>query len=320
MFLDKIKSRKTGILLYGITPPKLSTAEEKIAEIADRTLTRLIPLDLDALIVYDVQDESARTSEERPFPFSGAHDPFWFASQHLQALTIPKIIYRPAGKFSPEELGEWLNNLHAHSFYPVFVGVPSPDFQVKTSLKEAYGIWKKNEESSVIGAVMIPERHATLRDEDQRILDKANSGVSFFVSQCVFNFDYTKDMIEALSKTCAVTNRPVPTLIFTLTACGSAKTLQFMDWLGIHVPEQLKQELLASENILSKSVEVCLEIADKIIAYCSARHIPFGFNIESVAIRKEEIEASILMVQEIEKRLKAKNLRGALPSLEVQGS
>src|SRR4051812_32111155 len=123
MFLEKIKARKTGILVYGITPPKLTTPEEKVAEIAERTLARLLPLDLDALIVYDVQDESARTSEERPFPFSSAHDPFQFASQHLQALQIPKIIYRPAGKFTKEELGEWLDNLHAHAFYPVFVGV-----------------------------------------------------------------------------------------------------------------------------------------------------------------------------------------------------
>jgi 5,10-methylenetetrahydrofolate reductase len=310
MFLDKIKSRKTGILIYGITPPKLTTPEEKIPEIAERTLSRLLPLNIDALIVYDVQDESARTSEERPFPFSSALDPFQFASQHLQALKVPKIIYRPAGKFTKEELGEWLEKMHQHGSYPVFVGVPSPDFQVKTSLNEAYGLWRKHEASSVIGAIMIPERHALLKDEDQRILSKVGSGVSFFVSQCVFNFDYTKNMIDALLATCATTNQPVPTLIFTLTACGSAKTLQFMDWLGIHVPEELKQELLASENILTKSIEVCLEIAAQIIAYCAAQQVPFGFNIESVAIKKEEIEASIHLVNQIEEMLKERNLRG----------
>lgn len=309
MFIDKIKSRKTGILLYGITPPKLTTSEEKIAEIAEKTLSRLLPLDIDALIVYDVQDESARTSEERPFPFINAHDPFEFASKYLHPLPISKIIYRPAGKFAPEELSVWLENLQQHSFCPVFVGVPAPDFKVKTSLQEAYKLWQKHEASSVIGAIMIPERHAALKDEDQRILDKATSGVSFFVSQCVFNVEYAKSMVEALVTTCKAKNSLCPTLIFTLTACGSARTLQFMDWLGIHVPESLKEEFLASDNILDKSVEVCLTIANELIDYCSSREIPFGFNIESVAIKREEIEASIFLVKKLEEMLKSKSLR-----------
>ena len=82
-----------------------------------------------------------------------------------------------------------------------------------------------------------------------------------------------------------------------------------MEWLGIHVPEELKAELLASENILAKSVEVCLQIADELIDYCSAKNIPFGFNIESVAIRKEEIEASVEMVNTIGEMLKSRGIR-----------
>src|SRR6187549_3974735 len=123
MFLDKIKKRKSGILLYGITPPKAQTPVEKLASIAEKSLNTLRGLDIDALIVYDVQDESSRTNEERPFPFSSAIDPFTYTSQYLHELTIPKIIYRPASMFSKEELAEWLNGLKSNSFYPVFVGL-----------------------------------------------------------------------------------------------------------------------------------------------------------------------------------------------------
>lgn len=125
MFFSKIKQRESGILLYGITPPKAQTPSEKVKDIAARSLHTLSTLDIDALIVYDVQDESARTSEERPFPFSSALDPFEYTSKHLKPLNIPKIIYRPAGKFSREELTQWLNNLKENGFYPVFVGLPS---------------------------------------------------------------------------------------------------------------------------------------------------------------------------------------------------
>lgn len=309
MFLEKIRSGESGVLIYGITPPKAETTSERIAEIAHKTIERLSTLDIDALIVYDVQDESARTDEERPFPFLKALDPLDFASGYLGDLNVPKIIYRPAGKFSAKELSAWLEELHQNKFYPVFVGVPAPDFPVKTSLPEAYKIWSRHQDSSVIGAVTIPERHEVLKDEDVRMLDKMSCGVSYFISQCVFNIDYAKQVIEALTNSCKREDIKFPTVIFTLTACGSAKTLHFMEWLGINVPDELKEDLKKSDNILEKSVNVCLNIASELTTFCMERNIPFGFNIESVAIRKEEIEASVQMAKHIGQMLKDKGVR-----------
>ena len=318
MFLEKIKSGESGVLLYGITPPKAGTTPERVTEIAQKTMERLAALDIDALVVYDVQDESARTTEERPFPFINALDPLVFAAGYLDTLTIPKIIYRPAGKFSAIELSDWLEELHENKFYPVFVGVPAPDFPVKTSLQEAYKIWSKHQDTSVIGAVTIPERHNLLKDEDVRMLDKMNCGVSYFISQCVFNLDYARQVIEDLALSCNRQQIKSPTIIFTITACGSAKTLHFMEWLGIHVPDELKEDLKKSDDILQKSVQVCLDIATELTTYCMERSIPFGFNIESVAIRKAEIEASVYLANEIGQMLKNKGVRKPSESKEYE--
>jgi hypothetical protein len=310
MFLNKIKKRESGILLYGITPPKASSTIEKVSEVAEKTVNTLCSQEIDALVVYDVQDETARTSEERPFPFSSALNPFVYASQYLQSLAIPKIIYRAAGMFTLEELSLWLHDLHQHNLYPIFVGLPAPDYVVKTSLKDAYQLWRdQHGDHSVIGAVMIPERHAILKDEDVRILDKTDSGVSYFISQCIFNVEYTKQTLNDLLKACQNKKQDVPTIIFTLTICGSAKTLQFMEWLGIHIPEDIKQELCASPTPVSRSVEIATGIAKDLIQYCQERSIPFGFNIESVAIRKEEIDASLELLNTVRNLLKAAGLR-----------
>ncbi len=317
MFLEKIKSAQSGILLYGITPPKASTQPERVAEIAQNTLERLTKLDIDALVVYDVQDESARTAEERPFPFLPALDPFAFASGYLNALTVPKLIYRPAGKFPPEELSAWLDQLQQHRFYPVFVGVPAPDYPVKTSLAQAYQLWSRHQGTSVVGAVTIPERHNVLNDEDSRILDKMNCGVSYFISQCVFNIDYARQVIDDLALRCDKQQVAPPTVIFTLTACGSEKTLHFMEWLGIHVPEALKEELKASADMLEKSVQLCLDIASNLTTFCVERSIPFGFNIESVAIRKAEIEASIYITTKVGEMLREKGVRTSAKDYSV---
>lgn len=310
MFFTKIKRKESGILLYGITPPKATTPAEKVSEIAERSLNTFCSLDIDALVVYDVQDESERTSEERPFPFASALDPFEYSGQYLQRLAVPKIIYRAAGKYTKQELSHWLHGLHQNGCYPIFVGLPSPDCVVKTSLTEAYGIWREQHgHDSVIGAVTIPERHAILKDEDVRILDKVDSGVTYFVSQCIFNVKYTKQTLEDLVVACQTRKKEIPTIIFTLTICGSLKTLHFMEWLGIHIPDDVKEELKASTSPVARSVEMAVAIAKDLIQYCREKSIPFGFNIESVAIRKEEIDASLELLNTVRELLTANGLR-----------
>jgi hypothetical protein len=310
MFINKIRRKESGILLYGITPPKETTPLEKVQAIAERNVATLSSVDIDALVVYDVQDESARTSEERPFPFASALDPFQYSRDHLQKLDIPKIIYRPAGKYTQAELHQWLGGLKEEQFHPVFVGLPCPDFVVKTSLKEAYDIWRaSHSDHCLMGAVMIPERHSVLKDEEVRILEKVSSGVSYFISQCVFEVEYAKEVLRDLTRACEERGVEIPTMIFTLTICGSAKTLQFMEWLGIYVPGHIKVELQESENQVRRSVEIATRIAMELIHFCRERSIPFGFNIESVAIRKEEIDASLELLSTVRDMLVKHSLR-----------
>jgi hypothetical protein len=315
MFIQKIRRRESGILLYGITPPKIHTPVEKIVATAGKTSSVLRDCDIDALVVYDVQDESARTSEERPFPFINALDPFEYSSQYLQELDLPKIIYRPAGKFTSEELTEWLDGLVSHKYHPVFVGLPSPDHIVKTGLKEAYAIWREqHSQHCVMGAITIPERHVVLQDEDKRILDKVGSGVSYFISQCIFNVEYSKKVLKDLEATCRREQQEIPTMIFTLTICGSVKTLQFMEWLGIYIPENIKADLISCANPVARSVEIASSIARELIQYCQARSIPFGFNIESVATRKDEVDASLELLNTVSELLKMNGLRTEVTS------
>jgi hypothetical protein len=262
MFFDKVRNRESGILLYGISPPKAQSTPEKLQEIAARSLGILRTLEIDGLVVYDIQDEAERTAEQRPFPFVSCLDPHLYTSRYLDELSIPKIIYRPAGKYTKDELTSWLNDLSKHTMYPVFVGLPSPDSVPKTTLADAYKIWRDNHHHhSVIGAVTIPERHAVLKDEDIRMLDKMNCGVSYFISQCIFNVDYTKKVLDDVISACRRSNRDTPTVIFTLTLCGSAKTLAFLEWLGIHIPNDMKEEFVASPEPLKLSEQIATKIA-----------------------------------------------------------
>jgi hypothetical protein len=309
MFFEKISQRKSGLLLYGITPPKVGTEESKIQNYADKTVERVNSMDIDALIVYDVQDESERIEEERPFPFLNALDPLFFTERYLSEVQTSKIIYKPAGKYQPYELENWTQRISTLNYHAVFVGIPSPTHIPKTSLTEAYEIFNKYNDHSALGAVAIPERHAALKDEDERIFAKTKKGVSFFVTQCIFDINFSKDMIDAVAAYSKKYNLEIPTIIFTLTSCGSEKTLKFLEWLGIYIPVEMKIQLLHSKKMLQDSINICLQIAKDLTEYCKEKSIPFGFNIESVAIKKEEIEASVEMVRTVGYILKEKNLR-----------
>ena len=301
MLQNKIKNKQSGILLYGLTPPKIDINESKIESIAKKQINRLQNISLDGLILYDIQDESSRTDIPRPFPFSPTLSPEVYSKNYLQGLEIPKIIYKSVVKYSPIELEKWIQENEKEIGLSVFVGSPSKTQQNNLSLVQAYEIKKSTHSPILLGGVTIPERHAKKGDEHLRIIQKSEKGCTFFVSQCVYNINQTKDFLSDYYYASLEQNRPLVPIIFTLTPCGSLKTLEFMEWLGVHVPKWLYNDLKSSNDILAQSVHACKNIAIEIIEYAKAKNIPVGFNIESVSIRKEEIDASIELLKEVKK-------------------
>jgi hypothetical protein len=70
-----IAARSGEFLLFAVTPPRLTTSPQEAAEIARVTQERLRPLGIDGLVLYDIDDESDRYPDERPFPFLPTMDP-----------------------------------------------------------------------------------------------------------------------------------------------------------------------------------------------------------------------------------------------------
>ena len=80
---DRIASGSGEFLLLALTPPRAASAGDRAQEIADATLARLGPLDVDGLILYDLADEAARNPAQRPFPFMPTLDPAAFLADNL---------------------------------------------------------------------------------------------------------------------------------------------------------------------------------------------------------------------------------------------
>ncbi|QHT63274.1 5,10-methylenetetrahydrofolate reductase [Paenibacillus lycopersici] len=296
---DKIRNRQTGIITYGMTPPKASYPPEQIAEIARKQCERLEGLPIDGLILYDVQEESDRIEQDRPFPYLRTVEPTRYSSEYLSRLKLPKIIYRCVGKYSGTELAEWLQAEPEQERFSVFVGASSGKQEVTMSLPAAYELSRTANPKLTFGGVVIPERHQTKGDEHLRIAAKIRGGCRFFISQAAYNVEAAKDFLSDYYYYCQQHDIDMVPILINLAPCGSEKTLDFMKWLGISMPKWLENDLKHSNDVLDKSIRLSQKIFEEIFEFGLEKGIPLGCSVESVSTRKVEIEASIQLVRDI---------------------
>ena len=76
-----------------------------------------------------------------------------------------------------------------------------------------------------------------------------------------------------------------------------------MKWLGISIPRWLENELVHSQDILQKSIDYSEQSWLELKDFADEKGIPIGCNIESVAIRKVEVDASIELLNRIQRSL-----------------
>ncbi|WP_194915459.1 methylenetetrahydrofolate reductase [Catenulispora rubra] len=284
-----------GVVLFGITPPRLSTAPERIREITAATLARLDALNVDGLALYDIDDESDRNPAERPFPYLPTLDPAVYHAEYLGEWKRPAVIYRCVGKYTESELRTWLESADTDRVFSVFVGASSKAKTVRIRLPEAHALRRDVRPGLLLGGVAITERP----DEHLRLIAKQQAGCAYFISQVIYNADAAKSMVSDYYYACREQGLEPKPVLFTLSVCGSVKTLAFLKWLGVDVPRWLENSLRHADDTLAESYQQCLTNARDLIAFCRKLGMPFGFLVESVSIRKVEIEASVALAGEL---------------------
>ena len=305
--MDLIRRIEAGhgeFLLFALTPPQLATDRERVQEIADTTIARLRPLGLDGLILYDIDDETERNPAERPFPFMPTLDPADYLGNHLGTWSTPVIVYRAVGKYAPEDLRAWLSVQDPARLMTVLVGAASSSAKVRTSLAVAQAVWREANPSLAAGGVAIPERHSRRADEHLRLLAKQDAGCRFFVTQVVYDINAAKNLVSDYHYECKLRGIAESPFVFTFSVCGSMKTLEFLRWLGVDVPRWIENELKHAADPLEASYQQALTTATELIAYCRTLGVPFGINVESVSIRRVEIEAAVRLAHQLRTQLK----------------
>lgn len=292
---SKLSEGRPGLRLYGIAPPKQSTEADRVLAIAAQQARQIESLQVDGVIVYDIQDESQRTQEPRPFPFLPTLPADSYAHEQLRALSVPKIVYRAVNRDTKPSFVQWLTDAEAVAAprISVLVGAPSRTAKPGLSLKQAYDLVRHHAPRMLLGAIAIAERHARHLDEHERMLAKLDDGCRFFVTQAVYDITSTLSLLSDYSIAANTRDAGPAPVIVTFSPCGSERTLAFMKWLGIAFPRWLENELRQARDPLATSLELCTRIFEEVWDYARGKGIPLGVNVESVSIRKAEIEASL---------------------------
>ncbi len=270
----------------------MSTPLDRLARTTQTTLGRLQAVEPDGVVLYDIAEEQDRNPETRPFPFLATLDPSQYLEQHLAGWQKPAVIYRAVGKYSETELSAWLQAQDADRVLTVLVGASSSQNVGATTLRRAYELRNELRPDLLAGAVLIPERHTAKGDEHLRMLSKQEAGVSFFVSQILYDANAAKNLLADYIDECDARGIAPKPVVFTFSVCGSVKTLEFLDWLGVQVPHWVQRDLRRSHDTLDTSVEQTKTIAHDLIQYGRRIGVPVGVNVESVSTRRVENEAA----------------------------
>ena len=302
--IDRIANSSGEFLLFALTPPRSTSAGDRAQEIADATLARLRPVDVDGLVLYDIADETARTPTERPFPFIPTVDPAAFLADNLTTWAAPVLVYRAVGKYSPAELRTWFTEQDPARVMTVLVGAAGDDSRPKTSLTDAQALSREANPALMVGGVAIPERHKRRDDEHLRLLAKQDAGNRFFVTQVVYDVNAAKNLVSDYYYACAQRGTSVAPIVFTFSVCGSMRTFEFLRWLGVDVPRWIENDLKHAADTLEASYRLALTTAIDLIAYCRHLGVPFGINVESVSIRRVEIEMTVRLAKQLSVELR----------------
>ena len=113
-----------------------------------------------------------------------------------------------------------------------------------------------------------------------------------FISQAIYDPEPMIKLLKEYGELCKKRKIAPKRVVLTFAPCGREKTMRFIKWLGVTVPEDVEKEILEAENKVGKSVDLLCGMCKRILEETKGCGVPLGVSVESVSIFKNEIDAA----------------------------
>lgn len=264
---------------YSIIPPHESASADQIKKTLDRHCECIIKHSITQIIIYDVQDEPDRTIITRPYKYEKYMSNVKYMTQLIDELQLlghiisadEIILFKAIGETDTENsLITFFDSIVSTTPYKKFC-IAGNSFNKNVSSTKLISLIKKIYPEICIGSVILPDRP----NELETIIKKINLGVSFFITQIIFQSTELTNIIDKLK------DHAIPIYV-TLSVISNKKTLLFMDWLGVCIPSSFRTE----DHLITVSVSVT-----KSLINCLKIYTNISFSFEAVTHNKSEIAA-----------------------------
>jgi 5,10-methylenetetrahydrofolate reductase len=231
------------------------------------------------------------------------------SGRHQQeASLLEEILSRSSGKpclvykcVTVVQFDKWVDtarNEHGHTAINL-VGRPSSNATYQgPTITEAMEICARRKKMP-FGCVCIAERHtlesAQARGKDyptehQNMVRKQKAGAQLFISQAVCDPEPTIRLLKDYAALCRLKGLTPQKVVLTFAPVSRKKTMDFIKWLGVRVPQETQDKILNADHPVGASVEILCQTLERILAETVGVGVPLGISCESVSIYKAEID------------------------------
>ena len=292
--VDALCDYSRPVFLFGLTPPLEGATQDELKETARKFVERSATLATDGFIVYDIQEEKGRTPEPRPFPFRKLDDPSHFASVLKDVSGKESVVYKCVAESDPGGFDGWLNkaiDTFGVNAYNLVGGASSANQYSGPTIPDVAAKLNKRPQCAH-GGVTIAERHVKKGNEHETLVRKGELGMRWFISQAIYDPEPMIKLLKEYGALCKQKKIAPKRIVLTFAPCGREKTMRFIKWLGVTVPEDVEKEILEADDKVGKSVDLLCAMCRKILDETKGCGVPLGISVESVSIFKNEINAA----------------------------
>jgi hypothetical protein len=301
-FRDVVRDGRQGVIIYTVIPPPADAARPAVEACVDCLQALLEDVPVHAINLPEVRDETTRPGP-RTSAFVPKLAPRLFADairRRLHDTSLDVIVDRGIVYTNWANQTVWLRKtwsgygvrnlilVGGESSQKRYAGPPVSEAARRISRE------LKPQCNYFLGGITIPTR----RNEPERLVGKAESGIEFFTSQVLYEAENVCRLLREYHQQCLETRLEPKRIFLSFAPVSSARDVEFLKWLGVEIPRDVERMVLDGWiGTAWRSIRVAERILRDILAFVRDEEIgvPLGINVEHVMKHNFEVSRDMAL-------------------------